>query len=91
MISTDSPILVFGAGSIGERHLGILQKLGYLNLWVYRQRNLPLRTIDAASLQNGNRPGRTGRNSVRGGHRLYPHGAALFPSPLVRERGKYPF
>jgi predicted dehydrogenase len=51
MISTDSPILVFGAGSIGERHLGILQKLGYLNRWVYRQRNLPLRTIDSASLR----------------------------------------
>lgn len=50
MILPDSPILVFGAGSIGERHLGILQKLGYLNRWVYRQRNLPLRTIDSASL-----------------------------------------
>ncbi len=50
MIATDSPILVFGAGSIGERHLGILQKLGYLNLWVYRQRNLPLRTLDSSSL-----------------------------------------
>ena len=46
MITPDSPILVFGAGSIGERHLGILQKLGYTNLWVYRQRNLPLRTLD---------------------------------------------
>lgn len=50
MITTDSPILVFGAGSIGERHLGILQKLGYANLWVYRQRNLPLRTLDSARL-----------------------------------------
>lgn len=50
MIATDSPILVFGAGSIGERHLGILQKLGYPNLWVYRQRNLPLRTLDSGSL-----------------------------------------
>ncbi len=50
MIATDSPILVFGAGSIGERHLGILQKLGYTNLWVYRQRNLPLRTLDSTSL-----------------------------------------
>ena len=51
MISTDSPILIFGAGSIGERHIGILQKLGYTNLWVYRQRNLSLRSVDAASLR----------------------------------------
>lgn len=51
MISFDSPILVFGAGSIGERHLGILQKLGYTNLWVYRQRNLPLRTVDRGTLR----------------------------------------
>lgn len=51
MISFDSPILVFGAGSIGERHLGILQKLGYTNLWVYRQRNLPLRTLDRGTLR----------------------------------------
>ncbi|GHB83388.1 Gfo/Idh/MocA family protein [Persicitalea jodogahamensis] len=51
MIATNSPILVFGAGSIGERHLGILQKLGYTNLWVYRQRNLPLRTLDSAGLR----------------------------------------
>lgn len=39
------PLLVIGAGSIGERHIGILQKLGYTNIHVYRQRNLPLRTI----------------------------------------------
>lgn len=51
MTSFDSPILVFGAGSIGERHLGILQKLGYTNLWVYRQRNLPLRTLDGGTLR----------------------------------------
>lgn len=51
MITTDSPILVFGAGSIGERHLGILQKLGYTNLWVFRQRNLPLRTLNAADFR----------------------------------------
>ncbi len=48
MIATDSHILIFGAGSIGERHLGVLQKLGYTNLWVYRQRNLPLRTLDSS-------------------------------------------
>jgi predicted dehydrogenase len=51
MIPTDSPILIFGAGSIGERHLGILQKLGYTNLWVYRQRNFPLRTLDSGGLR----------------------------------------
>jgi predicted dehydrogenase len=51
MISADSPILIFGAGSIGERHLGILQKLGYTNLWVYRQRNLPFRTVDSNTLR----------------------------------------
>jgi len=51
MISSGSPILVFGGGSIGERHLGILKALGYTNLWLYRQRNLPLRTVDAASLR----------------------------------------
>lgn len=51
MISSDSPMLVFGAGSIGERHLGILQKLGYTNLWVYRQRNLPLRTVEGGTLR----------------------------------------
>ncbi|MBU1819940.1 MAG: Gfo/Idh/MocA family oxidoreductase [Bacteroidetes bacterium] len=51
MLPNDSPILIFGAGSIGERHLSILQKLGYTNLWVYRQRNLPLRTLDAHGLR----------------------------------------
>lgn len=51
MISHDSPILVFGAGSIGERHLSILQKLGYTNLHVFRQRSLPLRTLDASGLR----------------------------------------
>ena len=51
MIFQNNPILVFGVGSIGERHLGILQKLGYHDLWVYRQRNLPLRTLDAGALR----------------------------------------
>lgn len=40
------PLLVIGAGSIGERHIGILQRLGYKNIYVFRQRNLPLRNID---------------------------------------------
>lgn len=43
MISTASPIVILGAGSIGERHIGILMELGYQNLAVYRQRNLPFR------------------------------------------------
>ncbi len=50
-MSFNSPILVFGAGSIGERHIEILQKLGYNNIWVYRQRQLPLRNIDASSIR----------------------------------------
>jgi len=40
------PILILGAGSIGERHIAILQKLSYNNIWVYRQRNLPFLTIE---------------------------------------------
>ncbi|TDB63462.1 Gfo/Idh/MocA family protein [Arundinibacter roseus] len=51
MIDPENPVVVFGAGSIGERHLGILQKLGYSNLWVYRQRALPLRIIDSQHIQ----------------------------------------
>lgn len=39
------PLLVIGAGSIGERHIGILQGLGYQNIHVFRQRLLPLRTV----------------------------------------------
>jgi predicted dehydrogenase len=43
----DTPLLVAGAGSIGERHIGILQKLGFRNIHVFRQRNRPLRNIDS--------------------------------------------
>lgn len=46
----DDPILIFGAGSIGERHVFILQKLGYTNIWIYRQRNFPLRNIDVKTI-----------------------------------------
>jgi predicted dehydrogenase len=45
MIKKTDPIMIIGAGSIGERHILILQKLGYLNIWVYRQRNRPLRNV----------------------------------------------
>ncbi|MDA3616036.1 Gfo/Idh/MocA family protein [Polluticaenibacter yanchengensis] len=47
----DRKIVVFGAGSIGERHISVLQKLGYTNIIVYRKRNLPLRNIDPQSIQ----------------------------------------
>ncbi|HRI19679.1 MAG TPA: Gfo/Idh/MocA family oxidoreductase [Panacibacter sp.] len=51
MISNNNiPLLVAGAGSIGERHISILQKLGYSNIYVYRQRNLPLRSIAAETV-----------------------------------------
>jgi predicted dehydrogenase len=46
MIKPDDPILIIGAGSIGERHIRNLLALGYRNLIVYRQRNLPFRTIN---------------------------------------------
>ncbi|MBC7721589.1 MAG: Gfo/Idh/MocA family oxidoreductase [Pedobacter sp.] len=39
------PILIIGAGSIGERHIRNLWVLGYENLIVFRQRNLPFRDI----------------------------------------------
>lgn len=43
-------ILVVGAGSIGERHISVLQALGFKNIVVLRSRNLPLRTVDSAKL-----------------------------------------
>jgi len=46
-----TPILVIGAGSIGERHIGNLLALGYENIAVYRSRNLPLRTIDTSKIK----------------------------------------
>jgi predicted dehydrogenase len=39
------PIIVFGAGSIGERHIGVLQDLGFTKVLIFRQRNLPLRNV----------------------------------------------
>lgn len=44
-LTKNTPILIIGAGSIGERHIGILQSIGYQNLHVYRQRMLPLRNV----------------------------------------------
>lgn len=48
-IDKNTPILIIGAGSIGERHIRNLHLLGYTNLIVYRQRNLPFRDINTAS------------------------------------------
>ena len=47
----EKPLLIIGAGSIGERHITVLQKLGYLNLFVYRQRNLPLRNVNSNTIK----------------------------------------
>lgn len=41
-----SPILVIGAGSIGERHMNNLLRLGYTNVHVLRRNNLPMRIVD---------------------------------------------
>ncbi|MDB5272130.1 MAG: hypothetical protein JWO58_497 [Chitinophagaceae bacterium] len=43
--------LVFGAGSIGERHINNLLHLGCPTIFVFRQRNLPLRNIDGSKIQ----------------------------------------
>ena len=45
MSRKDAPILVVGAGSIGERHIRNLLALGYTNINICRQTNFPLRTI----------------------------------------------
>ncbi len=45
------PILVVGAGSIGERHIRNLWTLGFRNLHVFRQRNLPFRDIADAKVE----------------------------------------
>jgi predicted dehydrogenase len=45
-----SPVVVIGAGSIGERHIRNLWSLGYTNILVFRQRNLPFRDIAEAKV-----------------------------------------
>lgn len=47
----DRPILVIGAGSIGERHINNLWHLGYRNINVFRQRNIPFRNIKGVKLR----------------------------------------
>ena len=50
-MNKESPILIIGAGSIGERHIRNLWELGYHNLVVFRQRNLPFRDIGEALVE----------------------------------------
>ena len=50
MISKSDSILIVGGGSIGERHIGNLQSLGYSNIYVLRSRNLPFRLVDAKTV-----------------------------------------
>ncbi|MFN0276208.1 MAG: Gfo/Idh/MocA family protein [Chitinophagales bacterium] len=50
-MSKDSPILLMGAGSIGERHIRNLWQFGYNNISVFRQRNLPFRDIGDAKVR----------------------------------------
>lgn len=44
-------VVVFGAGSIGERHLRNLWYLGFKNLIVFRQRNLPFRNLEEVQVK----------------------------------------
>ncbi len=46
----NKPVVVFGAGSIGERHIRNLWALGFKNIFVFRQRNLPFRDIADAKV-----------------------------------------
>lgn len=51
-----TPILVIGAGSIGERHIRNLQHLGFTQIHVLRSRQLPMRTVDASTVTIINDP-----------------------------------
>ena len=46
----EAKALVFGAGSIGERHINNLLTLGCNTIFVYRQRNLPLRNVENSKI-----------------------------------------
>ena len=48
--NTSVPVVVLGAGSIGERHIRNLWHLNFRNILVYRQRNLPFRNIGPAQV-----------------------------------------
>jgi predicted dehydrogenase len=47
---SNQPVVVFGAGSIGERHLRNLWSLGFRSLYVFRQRNMPFRDLGEAKV-----------------------------------------
>ncbi|MDB3927273.1 Gfo/Idh/MocA family oxidoreductase [Flavobacteriaceae bacterium] len=51
MINTTKHIVVFGAGSIGERHIKNLWNLGFRDISVFRQRNLPFRDLDGIKVR----------------------------------------
>jgi len=51
MSDSNTPIAIIGAGSIGERYIRNLWQLGYRNLVVFRQRNLPFRDISDATVK----------------------------------------
>jgi predicted dehydrogenase len=51
MSDFNAPILIVGAGSIGERHIRNLWQLGYRNIVVFRQRNLPFRDLGTAQVR----------------------------------------
>ena len=51
MFALDKPLVVLGAGSIGERCIRNLWHLGYRNILVFRQRNLPFRDIGDAQVK----------------------------------------
>ena len=44
----NKPLIVFGAGSIGERYIRNLWKLGFEQIYVFRHRGLPFRDIGDA-------------------------------------------
>jgi predicted dehydrogenase len=46
----EKAVVVFGVGSIGERHIRNLWTIGFRNIVVFRQRNLPFRDIADAKV-----------------------------------------
>jgi len=50
IVSKQDPVLVIGGGSIGERHIGNLLRLGYTHIVVLRSRMLPFRNLDPTHL-----------------------------------------
>ena len=51
MIDISKHIIVFGAGSIGERHIKNLWNLGFREISVFRQRKLPFRDLDGINIR----------------------------------------